>query len=131
MEDDLLISRWYDKDPKMIEVLKYVQKLTREEQDELAVTLIQLVNMLRQSRNEDEIPISIGKTRVLGLYKSSNKRRWYDKKSTLRSAMNIFSTLPQEDCSMILDGFAEIMSEQGYDLRLNIEDSTNSKEALC
>ena len=104
MNDECLASRWYDKDPKMLEVLDIMQSLPNQDQEELGSTLIQLVNLVRKNRKEDDIPISIGKNRALGLYKSFNKRRWYDQNSVLMSAMNTISTLPLEDCRKISEG---------------------------
>jgi hypothetical protein len=104
MEEETSNERWYDKDPKMAEILELLHSLTREEQEELSVSLIQFVNMLRESRSDEETPISIGKNRVLGLYKSFHKRRWYDKNMSLMSAMNTISTLPIDDCKKITEG---------------------------
>ncbi|MCK7514899.1 MAG: hypothetical protein MZV70_70110 [Desulfobacterales bacterium] len=104
----------------MAVMLDFIEKLTDYEQETIALTLIQLVNLLRQSRTEDETPISLGKNRTLGLYKASNKRRWYDKNLVLMSAMNIFSTLPVEDCQKIIHGFLLSMPEE-YNLVENLD----------
>ncbi|OGH99781.1 MAG: hypothetical protein A2287_06505 [Candidatus Melainabacteria bacterium RIFOXYA12_FULL_32_12] len=112
MQENILSNRWYDRGPKMVEVLELIESLSQIEQEELGTTLIQLVNILRKNRKEDEIPISIGKNRVLGLYKSSNKRRWYDRNPVLMSAMNVLSTLPVDDCNIILEGMLLTLDDQ-------------------
>ena len=103
MSGDVL-NRWYDKDPKMQYVLGCLKSLSPEDQEELAVGLMHFVNVFRKNRKEDEIPVSIGKNRTLGLYKASNKRRWYDKNPVLQSAMNTLGTMPIEDCRKISEG---------------------------
>ncbi|EKE03224.1 MAG: hypothetical protein ACD_20C00234G0046 [uncultured bacterium] len=112
MQECILSNRWYDEDSKMVDTLGVIQSLSKYEQEELGIILIQLVNLLRKNRNEDAIPISIGKDRVLGLYKASNKRRWYDKHPVLMSAMNTLSTLPVNDCNAIIEGMLETLYEQ-------------------
>jgi hypothetical protein len=101
-------NRWYDKDPRMSEILDLIKDLSDEDQEELAVNLIKYINIIRKNRKELENTLSIGKSRVLGLYKAYNKRRWYDKSSSLMSAMNILATLAPDDCKSIVE--ALIMS---------------------
>ena len=116
MKDEYLASRWYDEDPCMSEILDVMQDLPKPQQEELSATVIQLVNMIRRNKTDEEAAISIGKNRVLGLYKSFNRRRWYDKSLALMSAMNVISTLPIEDSSKITEGLLlTISGEPAYD----------------
>ena len=105
MNNKHLSNRWYDKDPSMSGMLDIIQDLPENQQEELSTTVIQLVNMLRKNRPDEEIPLSIGKNKVLGLYKSFNRRRWYDKNMALMSAMNVISTLPPDESKKITEGF--------------------------
>jgi hypothetical protein len=118
MQNEDLKDRWYDKNSRMSEVLSFICDLPENEQEELGITIIKLVNVLRRSRKEDEIPISIGKDRVLGLYKAFNKRRWYDQNSTLMSAMNILKTLPDDDCRSIIEGLVITLNGQNYKIEV-------------
>ena len=60
---------------------------------------------IKEMREEDEeADISLGIDRVLGLYKLSNSRRWYDKVSILSYALKTMSTLPREDFYNIMEG---------------------------
>lgn len=112
MKQESKYSRWYDKDPKMQRALELIESLSDEDREELAINLIQLINLLRKNKKDDEIPFSIGKKRTLGLYMAFNKRRWYDKNSVLMSAMNILGTLPVEDCRVITEGILMTIEEQ-------------------
>ena len=63
------------------------------------------MKQIKELHEEDEeSDVSIGIDRVLGLYKLSNSRRWYDKVSILSYAMKTMSTLPKEDFYTIMEG---------------------------
>ena len=67
--------------------------------------------MVEEMHEEDEEQdISIGIDRVLGLYKISNSRRWYDKVSILSYALKTMSTLPKEDFYNIMEGITTSIS---------------------
>ncbi|MDD3012174.1 MAG: hypothetical protein PHC34_00535 [Candidatus Gastranaerophilales bacterium] len=104
MSEDDSIKRWYDNDLSMNRVLNLMKNLPEHIQEELAVTLIQFANLIRKNRKIEENALSIGTSKVLGLYKASNKRRWYDKNPTLMSAMNILNTLPPKEFKNIVEG---------------------------
>lgn len=70
----------------------------------LSRDLTTIVKQIKELKEEDEeSDISIGIDRVLGLYKLSNSRRWYDKVSILSYAMKTMSTLPKEDFYTIME----------------------------
>ena len=73
----------------------------------LSKDLTTVIKQIKELHEEDEEPnVSIGIDRVLGLYKLSNSRRWYDKISLLSYAMKTMSTLPEEDFYTIMEGIA-------------------------
>lgn len=115
VEDEFMIEnadlRWYDKDPRMVELFEVLEELPKESQDQLGALIIQFVNLVRKNKDEDtEEIISIGKERVLGLYKAFNKRRWYDKQNSLMGALNTLSTMHIEDCKKITEGLLETLN---------------------
>ena len=57
----------------------------------------------KENKQEQEQDVSLGIDRVLGLYKISNSRRWYDKVSILSYAMKTMSTLPREDFYTVME----------------------------
>ena len=56
---------------------------------------------------------TIGKEKILGYYKSFNRRRWYDKNWTILSIMNLLSTLPQNDFDNVASGTLQMLKELG------------------
>lgn len=103
--------RWYDYDENMINILEVIKDQPTELIDNLAENIMSFSNIIRENllELETEEPISIGKERVLGLYKSFRRRRWYDKNWTILSTMNILSTLPKDDFEKIVEGTMELL----------------------
>ena len=68
-------KRWYDSEPWTAEVLEVLQTLTIRSHYEIAREVIKVIDVIRaNNRERDEIPLSLGLDRVLGLYKEQNKR---------------------------------------------------------
>lgn len=98
-------KRWYDNHKDTLNTLEIFKKLDKESREKLSDDIIDIANQIKaMHREEDEPPLSIGIERVLGLYQSSNSRRWYDKHEELNSAMQTISTLPEEDFLNIMEG---------------------------
>ena len=98
-------NRWYDNHSETIETLDILKKLDRESRKRLSNDVIDIAKQIKSiHREEDEPPLSIGLERVLGLYQSSNSRRWYDKQRDLNTAMRIISSLPEDDFLNIMEG---------------------------
>ena len=77
----------------------------------LSRDLTNFVRQIKEMHEEDEEQdVSIGIDRVLGLYKISNSRRWYDKVSILSYALKTMSTLPREDFYNIMEGITASVS---------------------
>jgi len=107
--------RWYDTNNDMHLILDILKKHSPELIDNLAENIMSFSNIIRKNINEidDEEPISIGKERMLGYYKSFQRRRWYDKNWTMLSMVNVLSTLPIDDFNKIVEGIKTIMKEMG------------------
>ena len=73
---------------------------------DLTTVVKQIKDLHNEEEENEEQEISLGIDRVLGLYKISNSRRWYDKVSVLSYAMKTMSTLPKEDFYNIMEGIA-------------------------
>jgi hypothetical protein len=98
-------NRWYDNHAETLDTLAILKKLDREAKRKLSDDIIDIANQIKtMHREEDEPPLSIGIERVLGLYKSSNSQRWYDKQRDLGNAIKTISTLPREDFLNIMEG---------------------------
>ena len=105
------IKRWYDKSPKLQEMLIVLSNLSDDELDKIAIYLYQVVNLYRkQKKNKDEV-VSLGRDKLFNYYKAYQKRRWYDKNSSLSSSLNIMSTLAVKELEEIVDGFLYALKE--------------------
>lgn len=99
--------RWYDNHPETLDTLEIFKRLDRESKAKLANDIVDIANQIKAIHREEEEPLlSIGIDRVLGLYQSSNGRRWYDKNRDLNRAIKTISTLPQEDFLNIMEGLS-------------------------
>ena len=99
--------RWYDSDENTHRALEILKDMDDSQRRALSKDLATVVKQIKELHEEDEeSDVSIGIDRVLGLYKLSNSRRWYDKVSILSYAMKTMSTLPKEDFYNIMEGIA-------------------------
>lgn len=98
-------NRWYDNHQETLDTLSILKKLDRDSKRKLSDDIIDIANQIKSMHREEEEPLlSIGIERVLGLYQSSNSRRWYDKQRELSNAIRTISTLPKEDFLNIMEG---------------------------
>ena len=104
--------RWYDSDEHTGKALELLKDLDPDKRKALARDLTTFVKQIKEMKEEDpEADVSIGIDRVLGLYKLSNSRRWYDKVSILSYALKTMSTLPKEDFYNIMEGVHSTLSK--------------------
>ena len=110
--------RWYDSHFETQKTLALLEKLTEEEKESLSESLISIIKEIKQFHKDDyddetkEQPLSLGINRVIGLYQSSNGRRWYDKSDSLGFAMKAMSTLPESDFRNIMEGLSVTLSSR-------------------
>ncbi len=102
--------RWYDSDENTQRALEVLKDMDESKRRALSKDLTAVVRQIKELHNDDEddenSDVSLGIDRVLGLYKISNSRRWYDKVSVLSYAMKTMSTLPKEDFYNVMEGIA-------------------------
>ncbi len=105
--------RWYDSNEYTQKALSILKDMDEEQRRALSRDLTNVVRQIKEMREEEDDEnqeVSIGIDRVLGLYKISNSRRWYDKVSLLSYAMKTMSTLPREDFYNIMEGITTSLS---------------------
>ena len=103
--------RWYDSNEHTEKALELLKDMDEERRRALSRDLTNVVRQIKELHEEDEEQeVSIGIDRVLGLYKISNSRRWYDKVSILSYALKTMSTLPKEDFYNIMEGLSTSLS---------------------
>lgn len=101
--------RWYDSNEhtqRALGILKDMDETQRRALSKDLTTVVKQIKELHEEEENEESSVSLGIDRVLGLYKLSNSRRWYDKISLLSYAMKTMSTLPEEDFYTIMEGIA-------------------------
>ena len=104
--------RWYDSNEHTGKALELLKDLDSEKRKSLAKDLTTFVKQVKEMHEEDvDADVSLGIDRVLGLYKISNSRRWYDKVSILSYAFKTMSTLPKEDFYNIMEGVQSTLSK--------------------
>lgn len=97
--------RWYDKNIRTQTAIELLQELDAKSQEIMSNNIVDIANSIKTVRKEEEIvPLSIGIKRVLGLYKSTNANRWYDKSEHMDQAFKTMSTLPEDDFENIIEG---------------------------
>ena len=108
--------RWYDSNESTQRALDILHDMDENQRRNLSRDLTTVVKQIKELHNEEdndeEQDVSLGIDRVLGLYKISNSRRWYDKVSILSYAMKTMSTLPKEDFYNIMEGIAVSTNNQ-------------------
>lgn len=105
-------DRWYDKHPIANDVFGLLKTMDKPSRAKLSNDIIAIANQIKSIHKDDEEQsLSIGLERVLGLYKSSNGRRWYDRSSELNHAIRTISTLPQDDYLNIMEGISVSYSD--------------------
>ena len=103
--------RWYDNNEHTEKALSILRNMDEGKRRALSRDLANVVKQIKELHEEDEDQeVSIGINRVLGLYKVSNARRWYDKISILSYTLKTISTLPQEDYYNIMEGLTASLS---------------------
>ena len=99
--------RWYDSNEHTQRAFEILKDMDESQRRALSRDLTTVIKQIKELHEEDEeSDVSLGIDRVLGLYKLSNSRRWYDKISILSYAMKTMSTLPKEDFYTIMEGIA-------------------------
>lgn len=110
-------ERWYDFDPNVSVLLDVLKNVPENIQEEVLTSILKTARVIREkldTETPDDVPVSIGKNRVLGLYMSSQKRRWYDENPVITNAFNVLATLPDEDCRDIISSILQALTEMGY-----------------
>ncbi len=105
--------RWYDSNAYTEKALAILKDMDEEKRRTLSRDLTAVIHQIKEMHEEqegDKQEVSLGIDRVLGLYKISNSRRWYDKVSLLSYAMKTMSTLPDEDFYNIMEGISTSLS---------------------
>lgn len=106
--------RWYDSDPNLSHLMKFLETLNEEIREEIAHDLIQII--LSELNTDKDTDLT-----QLGELKITNYKRWYDKNISLHSAIEIIRNLNQEHrdeiVESIMESVVQILAEYNYDTK--------------
>lgn len=97
MSEPESFKRWYERQPKLSQAVKLLIILPDEVRTIIGEALMLLANREFEMSKYSEGSRSLGGDKVLGLYKSKNRRREYDQNETLHQAMNYLYILSDEN----------------------------------
>ena len=98
-------KRWYDVKPYAGEVLAILKELSLQSHYDIAREVLKVIETIKQnSRELDELPLSLGVDRVLGLFSQNYSRRWYDKNLPINRIFKSASSLQDDDFQNIMQG---------------------------
>ncbi len=99
--------RWYDDVSNMTMAIHLSKELPENIQGVIARNLNYYIDTYRRLNKGNRDGISIGVPRVLGLYKASDRKRWYDPDVGLYRAFNMMISVPD----IFLEQYAERILE--------------------
>ncbi len=103
-------KRWYDRHPKLSQSVKLMIILPDEIQSILSEGIMILANKEFCVNEKVNSFKTLGADKVLGLHKSKNKRREYDKNPQLHKAMNYLYILSEENQDSMADHIVSLVS---------------------
>ena len=102
--------RWYDKDPVLSEAVKTLEETDDQTQIRIALNLIKIIieHNIEDEKFEavDDIISAVGS----GL-DDNRHGRWYDIDTTLRTAMNMLQSCPEDTQKVIAKEMAQLVLE--------------------
>ena len=102
--------RWYDKDPVLSEAVKTLEETDDQTQIRIALNLIKIIIEHKKKKKKFEAVDDIISAVGSGL--DDNRRgRWYNIDTTLRTAMNMLQSCPEETQKVIAKEMAQLVLE--------------------
>lgn len=106
--------RWYDKDPDLSRLMKFLENINEEIRDEIAQDLIQIL-MGEVCNNSDE------KISDLSALTITEYKRWYDQNLSLHSAVELIKNFGEEErreiITRLMESVVQILTEHSYEQR--------------
>ncbi len=118
--------RWYDRDPVLSSAMKTLEETDDETQIKIALNLIKIITEHHISSSEYESVEDIVSA-TEDILENTQKGRWYDLDSTLRTAITLLQNCPDSTKSIIAKEMAKnvieiIKKEDEDDEEENIEE---------
>ena len=104
--------RWYDSDPDLSHLMKFIETLNEDIRDEIARDLIQIILAELETNKDSDLS-------QLSELKITNYKRWHDKNISLHSAIEIIKNLApnhrEEIIASIMESVVQILAEYNYE----------------
>ena len=100
-------KRWYDHDPKLLEVIE----LLKNYQDELREHAVVFLDKLEQKVSKDALD------RFYDLVKPVNGVRWYDKDPIISKTVEILRIVPPDAQRLCAENFIKTLKEMGIEYK--------------
>ena len=104
--------RWYDNDPNLSHLMRFLETLNDDIRDEIARDLIQIILSELNTDKDNNLT-------QLSELKITNYKRWYDQNISLHSAIELIKNLNQEHrdeiVSSIMESVVQILTEYNYE----------------
>ncbi len=84
--------RWYDSIPHLAQAIDDVEQLPPYLQQAVVQSLNDYIDHYRHYRKTHQV--SVGISKIMGLYSASRRSRWYDSRPKTRRAFNMMATVP-------------------------------------
>jgi hypothetical protein len=109
-EQNLSYQRWYDKHKTVSKSVKLLETFPEEIQVIISEGIVRLATRECQAGELMDNLRSLGPEKVLGIFKSKNKRRSYDNNSSVHQAMNYLYIMTDENRLLIAGQVIEIVN---------------------
>jgi hypothetical protein len=103
--------RWHDRHPDMAKAVELLCNLPYELQSVVGQAICQLAEQRYGADQMIRSLKSLGKNKIMGLYKSLRKKRAYDKNPELRQAMSYLYILNEEHQDEVAGQMMELIHE--------------------
>lgn len=101
--------RWYDRQPTLSQSVRLMILLPDEIKSIVSDGIMVLANREFRAQERLQSYRSLGDEKVMGLYKSKNKRREYDTNETLHKAMNYLYILSEDNQDIMADHILQLV----------------------
>ena len=100
MDNIIKKERWYDKDPQLRSIMKFLELSNEEVKVDIAMDIIQVI--VQENYTDSDGLIEFAKTNYIG-----NAQRWYDTDDVVHTAIEMLKILDINERKAVLSEIAE------------------------
>src|SRR5690606_18151945 len=102
-------KRWYDRQPRLSQAVRLMMLFPDEVKSIISDGIMLLANREFQVSEQMNSFRTLGSEKILGLYKSKNKRREYDQNELLHKAMNYLYILSEKNQDFMAEHILQLV----------------------